>query len=208
MPSKPLVIIGSGALGHIITDAAVLSDVEVSGYLDDTIESGSTVNRLPILGNIDNFNLYLDTHSFIIGIGDPYHRKLVYDKLMFRGASLKTVIHPMSTISSSCTIGRGVFVNAFSSIFSRAVIDNNTIIDNHSSIGFECCVKSHSLIAPGVHLGSRVSVSSEVFIGLSSTVIPGCTLNEGVYVGANSTVITDIPSGTVVVGSPARKLIK
>lgn len=50
----------------------------------------------------------------------------------------------------------------------------------------------------------RVTIGNRVFIGAESVILPGVTIGDDVVVGANSTVTHDIPSNTVVVGSPAR----
>ena len=52
----------------------------------------------------------------------------------------------------------------------------------------------------------RVTIGSNVFIGAESVVLPGVTIGDNVIIGANSTVTHDIPSGSVVAGSPARLL--
>ena len=50
----------------------------------------------------------------------------------------------------------------------------------------------------------RVTIGNRVFIGAESVILPGVTIGDDVVVGANSTVTHDIPSNSVVVGSPAR----
>lgn len=49
----------------------------------------------------------------------------------------------------------------------------------------------------------RVNIGNNVFIGADSVVLPGVTIGDNVIIGANSTVTHDIPSGSVVAGSPA-----
>ena len=49
-----------------------------------------------------------------------------------------------------------------------------------------------------------VTIGSNVFIGAETVVLPGVTIGNNVIIGANSTVTRDVPSGTVVAGSPAR----
>ena len=52
----------------------------------------------------------------------------------------------------------------------------------------------------------RVTIGSNGFIGAESVVLPGVTIGDNVIIGANSTVTHDVPSGSVVAGSPARLL--
>lgn len=50
----------------------------------------------------------------------------------------------------------------------------------------------------------RVTIGNNVFIGAESVVLPGVSIGNNVIIGANSTVTHDIPSDSVVAGSPAR----
>jgi acetyltransferase-like isoleucine patch superfamily enzyme len=50
----------------------------------------------------------------------------------------------------------------------------------------------------------RVKIERNVWIGANATVLPGVTLSEGCIVGAGATVTRDVPSGAVVLGTPAR----
>lgn len=80
-------------------------------------------------------------------------------------------------------------------------------------------IGDHVTMAPRVHilchdastkdfLGytkiGRVTIGDNVFIGAESVVLPGVTIGSNVIIGANSTVTHDIPSNSVVAGSPAR----
>lgn len=51
-----------------------------------------------------------------------------------------------------------------------------------------------------------VNIGNRVFVGAESVILPGVTIGDDVIIGANSTVTHDIPSGMVVVGSPAKGL--
>ncbi len=50
----------------------------------------------------------------------------------------------------------------------------------------------------------RVTIGNNVFIGAEAVVLPGVTIGDNVIIGANSTVTHDVPSNSVVAGSPAR----
>lgn len=52
----------------------------------------------------------------------------------------------------------------------------------------------------------RVTIGNKVFIGANSTVLPGVSIGNDVIIGANSVVTHNIPSNSVFVGNPARRL--
>lgn len=52
----------------------------------------------------------------------------------------------------------------------------------------------------------KVTIGNSVFIGADTVVLPNVCIGDNVIVGANSTVTSDLESGYVYAGSPARKL--
>ena len=49
-----------------------------------------------------------------------------------------------------------------------------------------------------------IVIGHDVWIGMGAIVLPGVTLGDGAIVGAGAVVTSDVPSGTVVTGVPAR----
>ncbi len=57
----------------------------------------------------------------------------------------------------------------------------------------------------GEIIGSRgkVQIGNNVFIGINTVIMPGVTIGDNVIIGANSLITKDIPSDSIVAGSPA-----
>lgn len=53
-----------------------------------------------------------------------------------------------------------------------------------------------------------VRICKKAWIGRGSVILKGVTIGEGAIIGANSVVVTDIPSYSVVMGNPARVVLK
>ena len=56
------------------------------------------------------------------------------------------------------------------------------------------------------HKVADVNIGDNVWIGAGVIVFPGVTILEGAIIGAGSVVNKDVPSYTIVAGSPARKI--
>lgn len=52
----------------------------------------------------------------------------------------------------------------------------------------------------------QVRIGNNVFIGAKSIILPNTTIGDNVIIGAGSIVTKDIPSNTVVAGTPAKKI--
>lgn len=53
----------------------------------------------------------------------------------------------------------------------------------------------------------RPIVSDEVIIGVGAKVLGGLTLGKGSVIGANAVVLSNVPSGHIAVGIPAKNLL-
>jgi acetyltransferase-like isoleucine patch superfamily enzyme len=53
---------------------------------------------------------------------------------------------------------------------------------------------------------SAVKIGSNTYIGAQSVIVAGVTIGERCVIAANSLVNRDVPDGTIVGGTPARKL--
>jgi acetyltransferase-like isoleucine patch superfamily enzyme len=49
-----------------------------------------------------------------------------------------------------------------------------------------------------------IVIGHDVWIGMGAIILPGVTIGDGAIVGAGAVVTSDVPSGTVVSGIPAR----
>lgn len=57
---------------------------------------------------------------------------------------------------------------------------------------------------PDADYFGRIRIGNNVFIGINSTILPNVTIGDNVIIGCCSVVIGDVPSNSVVAGSPAR----
>jgi carbonic anhydrase/acetyltransferase-like protein (isoleucine patch superfamily) len=127
-------------------------------------------------------------------------------------------------------IASNTFVAANSTIIGRCTIEDNSSVwfnttiradVNEIKIGKNVNVQDGSVIhcdheyavsiADNVTIGHNAiihgcSISSNCIIGMGSTILDGASIGENCIVGANSLITTgkEIPSGSLVMGSPAK----
>lgn len=58
------------------------------------------------------------------------------------------------------------------------------------------------------HVAKPIVIGNDVWIGANVTIVAGVTIGDHVVVGAGAVVVSDVPSGSVAVGVPARVVRK
>ncbi|WP_320171793.1 acetyltransferase [Maridesulfovibrio sp.] len=203
---EKIIIIGAGGHGQVVAEIITLMHgVQPLCFLDDdTSLHGTELLGIPVQGGI----LELDKikhDGVIIAIGDNNRRKLIFERLAAQ-THFFTVIHPSAIISPSASIEKGCMILAGTVINTKAKIHKDTIINTNSIVEHHCQIGPHVHIAPGVSLGGNVTVGEETLIGIGATVLPGISIGTNSILGAGSTAIKPIPSDTIAVAYPAKKL--
>ncbi len=70
-------------------------------------------------------------------------------------------------------------------------------------IGDRCGVMHNVTIGTNMGAGTPV-IGDDVFIGVNSTVLGPIRIGDRVRIGANTSVTTNVPSDSIVIGSPAK----
>jgi sugar O-acyltransferase (sialic acid O-acetyltransferase NeuD family) len=204
-----IIIIGGGGHARVIADALMVCSnleprINLLGFLDD--DPGLTnfeVMGKPVLGKIQDIG-QICHDAVVIGIGDNEIRRELFERLVFKGEKIVSVIHPNAIISPYANIGQGVVAFAGVVVNAGSKIGDNVILNTASSVDHNCTIESHTHICPGVHLGGTVTVGEGAFIGIGSAVIPNKNIGRWSIVGAGSVIIKDVPDRTTVVGVPAQ----
>jgi acetyltransferase-like isoleucine patch superfamily enzyme len=53
-----------------------------------------------------------------------------------------------------------------------------------------------------------VTLGAQAYVGSGAALRPGITVGEGALIGMGAVVLRDVPAGVVIVGNPARPLVR
>jgi sugar O-acyltransferase (sialic acid O-acetyltransferase NeuD family) len=135
-------------------------------------------------------------------------RKEFIDSLNIAPERFATVIHPNASVSKLATIGRNTLIMAGVVITSDAKIGDHVCLLPNSVVHHDSRVENYSLVGSSVVVAGGTVVHQNCYIGSRSSLINGITVGEFTLVGMGSNVVSSIESHSVIVGNPAKPLVK
>ena len=200
-----LIILGCGGHSKVVTDVAEEIGFKNISYLDKFNKNREFLGRTIISYELENYTGY-----FFVAIGDNHKRELIFNEFQNKNKRSNPIslIHPSSTISKRCSIGKGTIVMPNCVINSCSDIAEGVIINTKASVDHDNYLMSFSSLAPGVCTGGNVSIGKRSAISIGATIKHGIKIGYDVVVGANSLVMNDIENNQVAYGTPAKFIRK
>ncbi len=153
--------------------------------------------------------------GYCVTIGNPHSRARIkihdFLRLTDRRAQLNAIIHPSAIIDKSVELiwdAQGAQILAGAIIQPEVKLGKCVIINTGAQVDHECVLEEGVEVGPGAVLCGLVHVEACAWIGAGATVLPRLRIGHDSIVGAGAVVTEDVPPNTVVVGVPAKKLIK
>ena len=201
---QKLVIIGTGGHSASIFGLASSLNFQVSFFLDEHSAHKEFLG-LKVESDIENIS-NLEDYVFVIAIGDPAQRKMVWHKLMgfIPLSRFPAIVHESAGVGLNSHVGFGTVVLPFSNIGPFAEVGDFCILNTASDLEHQSKLGSFGALAPGAKVGGNVQIGTGSWIGMNACVKQGITIGNDSVVGANSYVDKNLSSNIVAYGTPAK----
>lgn len=203
-----LIVVGAGGHGKVVADTAMSAGYKVIGFVDDVADK-PPLQGLDFLGKTDDLPSVVPRFpgvSLIVAIGGNAVRQSIVSRFRECRIQWGTVLHPSSTISHYARVGVGTVAMPGVVVNAGTCIGDHVILNTACSVDHDCVIEGYAHISPGAHLAGNVIVGIGAHIGAGVSIIPGCSVGSWSVIGAGASVVSDIPSGVVAVGVPARAI--
>lgn len=204
-----LAIYGSGATGQEIYEIVKqINSIELKWeqvvFIDDTKPVCEVAGTKCLPFEVFTQNYSVDNTEVVIGLGEPYYRKILAEKTKSLGYKLGKVIHPSVNIPDTAIVEDGVIVgvNAFISV--NTFIGENTLIQPMSVVGHDTHVGKNTVVSIFSFLAGHCNLGDQCYLAMSVPVKEGTTIGSDSIVGIGSVVVRDIPPNSIALGNPAR----
>jgi acetyltransferase EpsM len=135
-------------------------------------------------------------------------RSSILRGLKIESERFATVIHPKATISPLAQVGRNVLIMAGVVITANAVIEHHVVILPNCVVHHDSHIGEYTLIAANATIAGNVKIGSCCYLGASCTIKNGVQIPNETLVGMGANVINSLENSAILVGNPARPLLK
>lgn len=135
-------------------------------------------------------------------------RIVIQNVLLDLGIDCPALISDSAWISPSANISQGAQVLPMACVAANCEIGTQTIVNHMANVDHECIVGKGVHLAPRAVLCGCVQVEDFAMIGAGAVVLPRLRIGQGAIVGAGAVITQDVPANAVMVGNPAKQLVK
>ena len=181
-------------------------------FIDDALGQDSIVNG-HIAMNYNKFKSLEGDKYILIAIANSAIRQQLADKIQRDGIVLWSVQSISTLIMDSAIIDAGAALSPFVTIAANVTIGKCFHANLYSYVEHDCVIGDYVTFAPRVSCNGNIHIHDHAYIGAGAVIKQGTpdkplVIGKGAIVGMGAVVTKNVPAGAIVVGSPARPLIK
>jgi acetyltransferase EpsM len=200
-----LLILGAGTFAvEVLEMVESRGDLEAAGFLTNLERPAPDARHcgLPVY-SADAPPFGPDECVLVSGIVSTKRRAFI-EEMVARGYRFVSAVHrgaivsPRASIGAGCAIGAGVVIGAHTRLGDHIVVNRGALVGHDNTIG------AFTTIGPGANLAGALALGDGCYVGVGAVIRDHLTIGSGAVVGAGAVVVSDVPSGVVVTGVPAR----
>lgn len=209
---KKICIYGSGGFGReilcclidMLQGKEIVIKDKVVFMLSDNLYSAEEVMGISV---IKESNFDKNAYQVIVGVGDPFARKSIVEKLP-TDTEYITVIHPSAVISDWVEIGDGSIITAGCILTCNIKIGKHAHINLHTTIGHDCNMQDYFTTAPATNISGNCNFGNCVYFGTNASIKQGIEICDNVTIGMGGVVTKNIAEEGIYIGNPLKKFEK
>jgi UDP-3-O-[3-hydroxymyristoyl] glucosamine N-acyltransferase len=196
---KKVIIIGAGAHAaeveeYILENNAIKPEIEILGFLDDSIENYQKAELLfPLLGGIFSYDVPSDV-ELLVTVNSIKLRAKIIEHFDSKNIKFTNFIHHSSRIFRTSKLGFGNIFCPYTQVGPHVVIGNHNIFNNRASVGHNTIIGDNNIFNPNSGLSGHTKVGNENFFSLNVVTIPNISIGNNNVIAPNMVLEKNIKS--------------
>ncbi|MCL6419717.1 LbetaH domain-containing protein [Aestuariirhabdus haliotis] len=185
------------------------SNIEVIGFLNDSLDVGEEISGLPVLGGTDSWKKLSDDvmfHVCLHKVGQMEVRSTLMESFHIPDERLCSIVHPSAVIADDVILGAGVLIASCVTVQPASAIGKCSTIRAGANVGHDVNIGDYCYLGPNATLCGRSTLDEGAHVGPGSVVVDQIKVGKFSVIGAGSVALRNAEMCSVWMGSPARRV--